>query len=1041
MSAPICHLKYLLTFCLLAFAAVAHLPAQSAEMVDKAKEVQNLLSSGQLVEARPLMKELLPAAESGEFEAEIAPKLQFFIGLSYVVEYFDSGEGASAASLELAEKELKKFIETYPTDENVAVARLNLGDIAATNGNYEEALEIYKPLYEKRFKNVDRYDVLKKIVMLHAAMEKWVEGIPYFAAGMQNSPDATDRTTAAAYLIIGQAQEGSLKDLDEALTFLQTPSPVFYSTRFNLALMDVADQLADKEDLAMANLFYQFIRDYETLKDGLRRYIDAFERTVAQYEGNSFRRNEYMSAKAQLDNSRADLKALSTIESYTPILKWKIAQCLMGMERDWEAFWLFHRMAEVYPEHEHAEAILYLAYSLAGKLGSDEMMVGLARRYLENTEFMEYRSTIASQLGDYYAEKEAYDELYQLTDDYLELAPAEDEGSQILLFTHGMMRLGRHEIGELIEDFTRYDSLYGNSGSGVVIHYFLGLGYLLDQEYASSIRNLDEVLNGSASKFRPDAHFRKALALMGKDDLPAARKQLESFISRYPGNPLRASAELTLGGVVDLFGERNQALKHYYRVAEHTDDPSLLGGAEVKISRILVFQRQVDKAIDRLQRFLDAHGASPDSIAASEELVNLLNRQERRREALSILEAQVNRFIDELQIGEIDPMLVTYIKQDKRLREIQKATESFFRTVSNDAELLEELIDDRAAQFRYFKEHDSIDVAVKDAFTYDNEFRQAVLDRLDALRPPPPPPPPVDPNAEGPPPPPPPPEPIDLTGVTIKPLETLRSEIEQANKRLPEQSVELRLTARIERARQNGQTPLVLRIETAFALAQDPPERPSPSQSALIEEREVWPRLANASKMWILGEISNYDPSRVVEELKAMRPQLIGTNSELPMFQIFAKCYEALGSKELALSSHKEIISRFGSRDAAADAILEAGRLLIELGRQKKARETLEGILHRPNWKGAKHAQALLAIGRSYNEEYKHAEAHGFFERVMLGYPGQNEEVAQAYYEDIKTLEMMGEPASMKTVYEAFLETPGLQGTKAAKKIRKEFNL
>lgn len=1029
--------RVFLTALVCAALSTSSLNAQSAALVEKAKEVQNLLQSGQLVVARPLMREILPTAESGDFGPGIAAKLQFFIGLSYIVEYFDQAAGADA--LAQAKTELEAFIAKYPNDENVPVAQYNLGDIAATNGQFEEALKFYIPLYQSPRRNVDPYDVLKKIVMLYAASEQWVPGIPFFTASMQNSPDATDRTTAAAYLIIGQAQNDSLADLEQALEFLQTPSPVFFSTRFNLALMNVADKLKESGNLPMANLFYQFVRDYETLQDGLRRYITAFRETVTRFEGNSFRRNDFMVAKAQLDNAEADMQALSTMESYTPVLKWKISQTLMEMGRDWEAYWLFYRMADVYPNHKNAEDILYLAYSLAHKLGNHGDMEKLAMRYLRNTAFLQYRATIASQLGDFYASSEAYEKLYQLTEDYLPLAPPNDEGSQIVLFTHGMMRLGRYQIDELIADFTRYDRDYGHTSSGTVIHYFLGLGYLLSQEFDLSIRNLDEVIKVSGTKFQPDAMFRKALATMGKDDIEGARKQLEAFISRFPSNPLRASAELTLGGVVDMLGDSNQALVHYYRVAEHTQDPGLLGSAEVKISRVLVFQRKAEEAIRRLQSFVERFGDSPESIAAAEELVDLLNREERPRESLAVLRLQVENFIENVKISEIDPMLISYIRQDRQLRAMREATDAFFREASTDAQLLEELIKDRTRQFRYFRENDKIDVAVKDAFTYDNDFRKRVIDTLESYRPPPPPQPPI--KAGQPLPPPPPPQPIDLTGKTVPALAELKATIDTANRVIPDESVEIGLKARAEQAREVGNLPLVLRIETAFALAEEPPRRPLIAQSGLIEDRDLWEQLPLASRIWILRDIANYDANRAIEELVAMRSQIVSTNSELPMYQILAKSYETVGAKELALESHSEIVKRFASRRAAADSILEAGRLLIEMRRLSEAREKLQGILYRPDWMGELHAKALLMLGRSYNAENLHAEAHGFFERVMLGFPGHHEQMAEAYLEDLRTLQLMNEPASMKTVYKAFLATPGLRDTAAGKKLLEEFNL
>ena len=50
----------------------------------------------------------------------------------------------------------------------------------------------------------------------------------------------------------------------------------------------------------------------------------------------------------------------------------------------------------------------------------------------------------------------------------------------------------------------------------------------------------------------------------------------------------------------------------------------------------------------------------------------------------------------------------------------------FFNLVKIDPVLLEELINDRAKQYRYFKKHDSVDVLVQDSFVRDNDFRKAV---------------------------------------------------------------------------------------------------------------------------------------------------------------------------------------------------------------------------------------------------------------------------------------------------------------------------
>ena len=113
----------------------------------------------------------------------------------------------------------------------------------------------------------------------------------------------------------------------------------------------------------------------------------------------------------------------------------------------------------------------------------------------------------------------------------------------------------------------------------------------------------------------------------------------------------------------------------------------------------------------------------------------------------------------------------------------------------------------------------------------------------------------------------------------------------------------------------------------------------------------------------------------------------------------------------------------------------------MEIARKNtaSARIELEGILHRNEWRGKMHADALLWIGRAYVVEEKYAEAHGFFERIILGYPGFSEVLAMAFYEDIQVLKLMGETTSVQMVYDAFKLTPGLEGTEGAELIEKEF--
>ena len=282
------------------------------------------------------------------------------------------------------------------------------------------------------------------------------------------------------------------------------------------------------------------------------------------------------------------------------------------------------------------------------------------------------------------------------------------------------------------------------------------------------------------TSFVADASFRIALAKIGLDELVEARDLIVEFIRKYPTNPLRASAELTLGNVIEMLGDSDTALEHYKLVDQYTDDRGLEGEAEMKMARILVYQQQSATAVARLSAYIERYRQYLESIPVASALAGIYKDDEQPRVALSIIKETLDIFFESTDVSDLDPLLIEFIQHDRALRDSRAATYVFFDTVSTDAVLLEELIRDRAAQYRYFRANPSIETVVKDSFVQDDAFRMAVIAELDAIRPPAPEPDPLNPEA-----PLPEPDPIDLNGKSIEALLKLEAEVAQLNEKIP----------------------------------------------------------------------------------------------------------------------------------------------------------------------------------------------------------------------------------------------------------------
>ena len=1009
---------------------IASLPlsAQPANesLAGKIKRLGTMLHSNQLVAARPLIAEV-----RGEVPPEMVPNLDFYLALSYVFEYYEKND---AAVLTTAAVQFEAFIKAYPNHTLIALARYNLADVHAINQKFKEALQLYVPLYRQPVASVDRKDVLKKLVLIYAAKQEWAAGTPYFIDSMRIAETGEERTTSAAYLLIAQAKSGEVVDSSQLLEFFKSPAPVFYTPRFNAALMEVGDNLKKEGDLATASLFYQFVRDYEALETGLCAYIRHLEGRVAKFADNVVLRNFYVEANAKLENANADLEALRSSTNYTPLLNWRIASIYMDMERNWEAFWRFRLMVDAYPDHEYAEEILFSAYSLGHQLGETAIAEELGKRYLDNSSFTSYRDTVADQVSGIYQEAEKHDELHELTTWYLERAP-DDSAARLLLFKHAVARLTKFENPELIDDFQSYRKKYGDSKCAVVLHYFLGLAYLIEQENASALEFFDKVIADSNPKFRADAQFRKAQAVLGLDEIEASRELIEQFIAEYPSHQLRAEAELTLGTVVDILGEVDNALQHYYLVEQHTEDRHLLAKAELKISRILIDRRQFDEAVARLEAFIQTHGDTAESIPVSAALATIYTDADQPRVALGVLKQPLDKFFEQTEIHQLDKLLIDSLKLDRNLRTMQRATDEFLNLVKADPALLDDLINDRAKQYRYFKKNDSIDAFVQECFVHDNAFRKAVqkairtFEEQQAQ---------IDthnqnilPESKG--------EPLENAVLDVTKLDALQDQVEALNQNIPAETADDFLAEALAAATAQTNMPLVVRIKAALAKVEEPVLPPDAELLRLWDDAEQWAQLGTAGQLWILGEHAKTNPQRVAEVLEATYLYFLNTPNELGLHLLQAQCYQKLERIDESIEAYRMLIKRFAQAKESGDAAMQIGQMEVGRGNAEAARTELEGILHRNEWRGAMHAQALLWIGRAYLTEEKYAEAHGFFERIILGYPGFSEELAMAFYEDIQVLKLMNEPTSVQMTYDAFKLTPGLEDTEGAALIGKEF--
>ncbi len=962
------------------------------EITDRMRKVSKLIADDKLIDARGDLVYL-----SDKVDAKDRPNIDFYIALSYVYQYY---QDSSQASLMEAKTRFADFISKYGDSLLAPLAQFNLADIHAALGEYEAALKLYIPLYQTPPTGIEKSGLLRKITRIYVALKKWEPGMPYFQATMQTADDPTERTTAAAYLMIAQAKQGEIANAKQLLDFFQSPSPVFYTPRFNSALMEIGDQLYNDGQLATAGLFYQLIRPYETLETGLSNYIEALSAQLKRLGNSTTYRDLKIETEATLETARRDLDALRKSTNYTPLVSWRIARLYLEMNRKWEAYWRFRTLADEYPNHPQSEEILYSAFSLAKQLDEDGDCLELSNRYLNNSRYKQFRGPVANQKAAIYIKRKEFEKLFAMTAPFL-AQDADSEAAEQIVFKHAFTRLERLENKKMISELEGFRQKYGNTRIRDELEYFLGLGYLLEQQYDKAITMFDSVLTQRTSPYVQDALFRKGLAVLSLDRLDEARNIILDFIAKYPENRLRPEAEIMVGDILNMQGDAAGALQRYEGIPRLTPDVNYRIKAGLKIADLLDQQRQTTAAIERLSTLKNTYANRVEAIPLYSKLVELYKQIDEPFEAHRVLHEALEQFYKETGSPSIGTLLVNYIKLDTSVRQTREVTREFWKELKQDPELMTRLITKRADQYRFFQENPAIDPIVRDSFVRDNEFRKKVLESPAAL-------------------------------------DALIAKTEARNELIPQTPAREWLKQEWQKAIDNKQVPLAVRIETALAVSAAPPVAPAPQRLALIDNQELWNQLDPASQLWILRAIAEKNPAGAIPALEQMVIEYANTEVELDVHLLLAQLYQQLNQDEAAIERYRVITQRFASRRVAGRAAIEIAHLLIKTGKYDEAKQSLESVLQRPEWRGELHAEALLELGRTYGSQGQYAEAHGFYERIILGYPSFKEILALAFYEDIKVLVAMNEMESARTVYEAYKETPGLEGTEGALKIEKE---
>lgn len=962
---------------------------------------------GDLVQLRPIIQEALKRAEAAKNETQ-QESLTFLLALSYQDEF---SKNKSDATLQQAADQYEIYVTKFPSGLRRDFARFNLGGAYDDLKQYDKALPHFKWLYRNSEITALRNAARDKMCRIYIKSNKAADGLPLFMEVFKASVlDPDLRAQSATWLIQAYLDKGQPKETTPYLRYLTGRYEAIYDPKFNITLLKTGDAMFERKDYDQAILLYTFVKSRDSIIAFYRNLVSKLNNKIQYIPTDA---DNYAVVDGQLKSAQANLKAVKEIRSYDVDMKWRIARVFKETERNWEAMWAFYHLYQDYPDHEQVEDFLFIAFKQADLVFDVYMLEMLATEYLGNETYTKYEDQVILGLAAFYSKQERYTELVALCKDYLKAPKSKMVAAQLVNY------LGNYyvKVSEFRELNTYVPPLMrkhqGEEPLYETTRYWTGLSEILLADYGKAAKTMKAFIQdyNERSSYYEDVFYRYGICLYGLQQKQEAEDQFTKFVQKYPKSALRGEAELYLG---DLKRERRayaESAGHYRNVEPNTTNPVFIAKATFALAEVLEIDSKANDAIEVLKSYIERHGETGQLADAYYRLGMIYDRLgmydvrfSLHAEAIQLLGSDVQRYA-------VDQLVTSYVKDYQLYERTFISSTKLLDRLLSEAEFRKQFLKDRKFQYQFMQSEEGVylERSLANKLVRDREFRTKIMETEIQNDP--------TTGAEIPP-----KGPVVTAEMALEELSTLSDFYADKLDKLRPHSANKIFPGLLDNAKANDQKVLEMRCEMALDLLKDESDR-----GQILYSYEALTKAPPAVINWAAAKREANNPDQAIQlytfalERHPYAPTAFDSvmaMAELSMRE--AKKSGAQADWEKALSYYNLVTERYALKVKNAAPHLKKGRILSELGRDAEAIEVLGMILRNPAWKGKDHAEAHLELGLAYRRQGQLAEAHGFFERLIVAYGGYAETVSWAYYYDLLTLKEMGDTENVQMLLDEY---------------------
>ncbi|MGB0257192.1 MAG: tetratricopeptide repeat protein, partial [Coraliomargarita sp.] len=638
-------------------------------------------------------------------------------------------------------------------------------------------------------------------------------------------------------------------------------------------------------------------------------------------------------------------------------------------------------------------------------------------------------------LAAFYSKQERYEDLLALCKEYLKQPRSFRVAAQLVNYV-GNYYVMTTQFGELntyvpplMHRYKGKEPLYETT------RYWTGLSEILLADYGKAAKTMKAFLKDydDSSNYYEDVFYRYGICLYGLEQKKEAEDQFTKFVKKYPESALRGEAELYLG---DLKRERRayaESAQHYRNVEPNTDNPAFIAKASFALAEVLEIDSKQDEAIEVLKTYIERHGETGQLADAYYRLGMIYDR-------LGMYDVRFGFHAEAIQLlGDdewryaVDQLIADYVKDYVRYDKTFNTSTALLDRLISEPAFRKQFLNDRVYQYQFMQSEEGVflERSLANKLVRDRDFRAKIIETEIQINP--------ETGEEIPP-----KGPIITAEMAIVQLDTLYDFYAEKSEKLAPHTPGKLFGGLLKQAKSKDQYALEMRCQMALDSL-----KPEDERGEILYTYQELTSAPPAVINWAAAKRETSNPDEAIKlytfAMKRHPYAPSAYESVLAMAELSLRQAEASGAQEdweKALAYYNMVTERYAMKIKNADPHLKKGRVLSELGRDQEAIDVLGMILRNPAWKGLNHAEAHLELGMAYRRQGQLAEAHGFFERLIVAYGGYLETVSWAYYYDLLTLKEMGESESVQQLLEEYrTRLSVLEKTEAYPLINETFTL